>query len=455
MSQTIPTQDGCYAYAVTVAVALSQMVIMGVSASFTMFIQALSNDEALGRPSQTELSFARTAQMLLMFPVGVFAGYVSDRYGTRLAVLIAGVSLLLMSLVVPSAHSVTAFIALYSATIGVSVSFMSGPGPATIGSWFSQEKAALGIGIGEAGVATGTALMPLAAGFLLDHFGEDDWRSALRWMGVFATIPILASSITATRPHADAADEENGKDPATPTVPPPSLWTLLQSRDFAILFATQTLFGITYFGFLFISAPFARIMGHAGTEYAHAHRISVKRSAFLLTCCGAASAVGALLIGAMSIRTGSRIALVACNVAAAALLLAGIHIRQFNSMIAWYSALGFCFAGGLTCIPALVVQRFAGPNLNGIMSASFVGFGIGGMVGPPVFSILQQWTGKRRSFDGSLEAGAVSLGLIALLHVCVNLRPQRAAAANTPQQTNDGSQLLQGSSGQRYGTTDI
>lgn len=446
-SQPTPTEpppvNGVRAYVVAFGIAASQLVVMGGYAAFSVFVKPLTHDVGFGSPSQTTVSFAATIVMFLMLPLGMAAGVLCDRFGARPIILVTGVSLGAAFLLAPEARTVAEFLAMFSFLMGVSTSFMSAPGPATIGSWFSEEQMALGIGIGEAGVAIGSALLPLVAGLLLSHFGEDNWRPAMRWMAAFAVIPTLASTFTAARAmdtetegHDDggteghngvlnkqrvvssASDDSPLDEPLASSAcnggpPSESLITLIKTSDFLVLFLAQTCFGFAYFGFLFIGMPFAQIMGEAGTAYSAASKISVAHASALFTFYGVTSAIGALALGGAAAFVNASVVLSVSNIGAAAGFVACIFAARYAELAAIYAWLGLCFAGSLTCIPSLVVRRFAGPHLNAVMAASFVGFSIGGMSGPPVFSALQAATGSRRSYEWAFVVGAVMLSSVA------------------------------------------
>lgn len=268
----------------------------------------------------------------------------------------------------------------------------------------------------------------------------------MRWLAVFAVVPILASYVAASYPvptpfegveHCDADPDDkahaldgrliNSDEPA-PVLSPDdeeeaqrrarqdtTLVALLKTPDFVLLFLAQTLFGFAYFGFLFISMPYARTMGEPGTHYEHADKISVAHAATLLTCYGVASAAGAVLLGLLAARTSNHAVFGGCTVVAACALVGLVFTTRYVELAASFAVIGTCYAGALTCLPSMVVDRFAGPHLNRIMSASFTGFALGGMGGPPIFSALQGLTGASKDYNSALLAGAGALAVAGLV----------------------------------------
>ena len=410
-------QDGPCAYLTAVAVAVLQSCMMGTFAAYSVFVHHLSRDASLGFPSQTTLSLAQSFAQAVMIVAGVAAGAASDRFGVRPVLLFAGIVLLMVNVLSPLASNAGEFIAVYAVTLGLCLGAISAPGPAAIGSWFSESRVSVGMGIGEAGVALGTALLPLCAGFLLSTCS--DWRVAMRYMALFAVPPIVLSGFIVQRPHdGSAGDAKEGGCPGAEAgdgAPGSSLQSLLLTRRFGLIFACQTLFGLGYFGWIFVSVPYAQAMGSEGTAYAGAVRIGVEKASALLTYFGLSSAGGALVLGGLGSRLPVRGVLCASALLGGGAVGACAVAREYWQLAALYAFLGICFAGGLTCLPSMVAEGFAGPHLNKVMSVSFVGFGIGGIAGPPLLSWLQEHVACDGSYTNSFAMGASCMGAVGVL----------------------------------------
>jgi MFS family permease len=499
---TTPKKDGIRAHLTAVSIALCQLVIMGLYASFPVFLKAMSSDETLGRPSQTTLSLAQSIVMLTIPVVGLFAGFVCDKYGSRITLFIAGLGAVLAPLSFAFVSEidfsttdsenhklrVSFAIAVYAVTMGaMAASFMSAPGPAVIGTWFSDERVSFGVGIGEAGVAAGSALMPLAAGLLLNHFDADDgaygdWRSAMKWMSIFGAIPCLLSFVTVQRPHQEDEEEEEeneekvdqestttkqqqtNNDDDIKTYGSTStrntqdvlnrdssqnqqqrqdneeddedkneLASVLKSKPFLVLFASQFLFGFGYFLFLFCSVPYARIMGTNSTMYESDEKISVTDASSLMTWFGVTSAIGALLLGALASKLNNRVVLgFSCVFAGILISAVLIFARVYWRLGVVYAVLGILFAGGLLCLPSMIVESFVEkyPHLlNSLMSASFAGFGLAGACAPPIATAIQE-NNDSKSYAGSFLCGGISLFVLGSYHLIVELKSKRENAAD-------------------------
>ena len=425
-------RDGARAYLTAVAVAVVQSCMMGTFAGFSVFLHRLSDDPRLGCPSKTTLSLAQSIAQIVMNIAGVAAGAACDRFGVRPVLFFAGVVFMLMPLVTPLANSSAAFVAIFALTIGLSLGSVTSPGPAAIGSWFSESRISLGMGIGESGVAIGTALLPLCAGLLLGHF--DDWRTAMQFMALFAVPPIVLSAFIVQRPHDDGdGDDVEKADPTAAAAVadvPDEGWArrLLLTPQFALIFLSQTLFGLGYFGWIFVSVPFAQIMGTRDSIYAAAAPIGVERASALLTYFGVASACGALALGVLGSRLPVRAVLSGSALLGGGAVGVCVVAREYWQLAVLYAFLGVCFAGCLTCLPSMVAEGYAGPHLNKVMSVSFVGFGCGGMAGAPLLAWLQEHVADGGSYTYSFTAAAACLGIVGV----VNGGALVAAAASKP-----------------------
>ena len=426
-------RDGARAYLTALAVAVVQSCMMGTFASYPVFVHRLSRDSSLGYPSKTTLSLALSVAQAVMIGSGVAAGAACDRFGVRPVLLFAGLALLSALLLTPLASSTAVLIATYSSTLGLCLGAISAPGPAAIGSWFSESRISLGMGIGESGVAIGTALLPLCAGLLLGHF--DDWRTAMQFMALFAVPPIVLSAFIVQRPHDDGdGDDVEKADPTAAAAVadvPDEGWArrLLLTPQFALIFLSQTLFGLGYFGWIFVSVPFAQIMGTRDSIYAAAAPIGVERASALLTYFGVASACGALALGVLGSRLPVRAVLSGSALLGGGAVGVCVVAREYWQLAVLYAFLGVCFAGCLTCLPSMVAEGYAGPHLNKVMSVSFVGFGCGGMAGAPLLAWLQEHVADGGSYTYSFTAAAVSLGIVGVVNGGALVA---AAAANKP-----------------------
>lgn len=416
---SVRNKDSWYSYFVAISIAFCQAEIMGLYSTIPVFLKSLSNDATLGFPSENTLSFAQSAVMFVNPVAGLLAGYVTDRFGARLSLFIASIGAILSPLSFvwasefggsesdadPSTHKtrVALMIACYGFAQGfLALGFLTAPGPAVIGSWFSDELVAFGVGIGEFGVASGTALMPLAAGLLVEKFDPNqnngDWRSAMRWLAVFGVVPLVLSFVTIQRPHdgdgdGDKDENENEEDQQKKSEnnnivedserllggneetarkssinedtdgasevfiddakkngegePAPDqqqdtfkdeLFAKLKSKSFIVLFCTQFLFGYAYFQFIFTAIPYAKIMGSNSTIYADADVISQTDASALMTPFGVTSAVGALVFGGLAAKLNNRVVL------AGSQLVGGVLITFVVPVLRTYLELAIVYA---------------------------------------------------------------------------------------------------------------
>ena len=394
-----PPLDGVRAYSVAFGVAFLQMTVLGTYTCYPVYNNLLHNDEGLGRPSLTTLASAESIVLGIIPTVGVGMGIGCDKFGPTWVVLLSSLCIAGVGLLTPFAQSIEAFLGIYSTFMGIACACIVAPGPATLGTWFSGEKVSIGMGIGEAGSAIGTSILPVISGALVDQFGE--WRIVFRYMSIVAVVPLLCAFVVKPRPGAeegdgDAGDHEKGllngsgggSGEAAQINNTMSVWGCIRTPQFIGLFVGQLLFAFAYFSVLYIGIPFARRFGTAGTTYAGYPLIGLEAASTLLTFFGAANAAGAVLLGLLASKLNNRL------VFSVAMAVLGILFSLWTVADQWWQLailfflMGFACAGGLACLPSMVVETFMGPNLNTLMSLSFVGFGVGGLCGPPISSAL-------------------------------------------------------------------
>jgi len=489
-------KDSLYSYFVAISIAFCQAEIMGLYASMPVFLKSLSNDATLGFPSESTLSFAQSVVMLIMPFSGILAGFVTDKYGARLSLFIASLGAVLGPLFFawasefggeegnddPATHKtrIALMITSYGFTLGfLALGFMTAPGPAIVGSWFNDDLVSFGVGIGECGVAAGTALMPLAAGLLLHHFDptqmEGNWRSAMKLLACFGVIPMLLSFVTIQRPHDDHQDgseeekeplksnERRFEDDDNDTLPileqsaHPStkssvnnnnsgfipddnegeekpqessfnkseLSAALKTKTFLILFATQFLFGVGYFQFLFAAVPLAKIMGSNNTIYADADVISPTDASALMTPFGITSAIGALVFGALASKLNNRVVLAGSQLIGGILITFVVPVlRTYVELAVVYAIIGAVASSALTTIPSMVVESFIStPHLiNSIMSVSFAAFGVAGAVAPPMSSAIQEAPSQEGSYRWAFFVGGICMLILGVFHGVVEVK---------------------------------
>lgn len=139
--------------------------------------------------------------------------------------------------------------------------------------------------------------------------------------------------------------------------------------------------------------------------------------AYTVSFIGVANSGGRLLWGAISDRIGRYRALMCMGVIVAA---AGFFLSRVNGSYGMFIVLAMliaaCYGGSMGIYPALTADNF-GPKNNGInYGIMFIGFALGGFVGPMFFTRLMEASGG--SFSMPLMVVAV-LGIVALVLIFI------------------------------------
>ncbi len=124
--------------------------------------------------------------------VGGFVwGWLFDRYGARIVVLLGGLLQGLGLVMASQAQSLPAFLAIYGTAVGLAVGAIYVPLTAATASWFVRHRS-LAVSLVSAGLALGTTLVaPLARWLIVTH----DWRFAMLTLGLIAWAVIVPAAL--------------------------------------------------------------------------------------------------------------------------------------------------------------------------------------------------------------------------------------------------------------------
>ena len=158
----------------------------GAMATLTVFLQPMA--EAMGW-SRTGVSTAALINWLCMGAGGFLWGALSDRYGTRVVVLIGGVLLGTGLVSASQVSSLGWFQALFGVLVGLAAGSFYTPLTATTARWFTLHRS-LAVALVSAGVSMGTMVMAPLARWLISQYG---WRSAMLILGDVVWLVIIVS----------------------------------------------------------------------------------------------------------------------------------------------------------------------------------------------------------------------------------------------------------------------
>ena len=323
--------------------------------TFGPFSDAMAEDFDSGR-GPTALVFGIT--LLLFFGLGVVSGPLADRVGARRLVVVGG-GLVAAGLALTSqVDSIYAGYATIGVGVGVGGGMIASPMYSTAGGWFHRRRA-LAMGLVASGNGLGTLLLVPFTESLIDANG---WRSAyLRLAVVDLVLFAIAAALIARPPGLDA--------------PPPAIAhmkAVMRIDAFRIMFVTGLLFSVS----LFIAFAFV-------VDFATDEGISSDRAALLIGIIGATSIVGRLGITALSGRLPAVRLLQGCLAAQpVAFLLWLVSDGAYPVLVAFAVTMGVAYGGFVALGPEVAAVLFGTVGLGGTIGLTFLGAGLGGLLGP-------------------------------------------------------------------------
>jgi MFS family permease len=370
----------------------------GTAYTFGPFAEAMAEDFGSGR-GPTALVFGIT--LLLFFGLGVVSGPLADRVGARRLVVVGG-GLVAGGLALSSqVGSIYAGYLTIGVGVGVGGGMIASPMYSTAGGWFVRRRA-LAMGLVASGNGLGTLLLVPFAESLIDANG---WRSAyLRLALVDLVLFAIAAALIARPPGLVA--------------PPPAIAhmkAIMRIDAFRIMFVTGLLFSVS----LFIAFAFV-------VDFATDEGISSDRAALLIGIIGATSIVGRLGITALSGRLASVRLWQGCLAAQpVAFLLWLLSDGRYPVLIAFAVTMGIAYGGFVALSPEVVAVLFGTVGLGSTIGLSFLGAGLGGLLGPTTAGFLADIS------DGQVVPIVFAL-TASLLTVALSLRLPTHAVAGLP-----------------------
>ena len=360
----------------------------GSAYTFGPFSDAMAEDFGSGR-GPTALVFGIT--LLLFFGLGVVSGPLADRVGARRLVVVGGALVAGGLALTSQVGSIYFGYATIGLGVGVGGGMIASPMYSTAGGWFSRHRA-LAMGLVASGNGLGTLLLVPFAESLIDAHG---WRSAyLRLAAVDAALFAVAAVLIARPPGLDA--------------PPPAIAhmkAIMRIDAFRVLFVTGLLFAVS----LFIAFAFV-------VDFATEEGIASDRAALLVGIIGATSIIGRLGITALSGRFASVRLWQGCLAAQPfAFLLWLVSDGSYPLLVAFAVTMGIAYGGFVALGPEVVAVLFGTVGLGGSIGLTFLGAGLGGLVGPTAAGFLSD------ASDGQVVPIAFALAA-SVLTVLLSLR---------------------------------
>lgn len=325
-----------------------------VSAVFGIILVPISREFAWTRVEVSSAAALLSMATAVSYPL---AGWLCDRFGPRVAVIIGTVTLGLAILSLGVARPVHALFYFQFIVIGVAGSLPSAVVFGKILSQWFERRRGLWMGVVGMGNGIGVMLFPLLVTAMLGPYG---WRGAFMAIGVIVLligVPAQLLLLRAPRQVATSLLEPHDGTPA----PGLTLGEALRSGRFWLLLSAMPLCGGALMAAVHMSVPLLESRGYSVTYGAQA-----------MACVGLAAMVGEPLIGFFLDRTDQPRRLSGVYLLGIAGLFIMLHGQGPIVFALGGILLGLAIAGEFTALSYLLSRYF---GLRALGSISGIAFG--------------------------------------------------------------------------------
>jgi MFS family permease len=361
--------NSSYRWTIVAVGALMTCVALGAMFSLAVFLDPLSRDTGWSRAG---VSAAMTLNFLVM-GAGAFGwGAVSDRYGTRIVVMIGALLLGLALCLASRATSLLQFQLTYGVLVGLAASTFFAPMIAETTAWFDKQRS-LAVSLVSAGMGVAPLTISPFARWLITAY---DWRTAMFVIGVLAWVLLIpASFLVRRRPAAATAGAAAAGDAEGAIT---SVAQAFRSRQFIVL-------GLTFF---------TCCAAHSGpifhmVSYAMSCGIAPMAAVSIYSVEGAAGLGGRLLLGVAADRYGVKRILIAGLLTQAIAIGSYPFVRELDQFYGLALIFGTAYGGVMPLYAVLARDYFSQSIMGTVFGAatmlSSLGMSLGPLIGGWIF----------------------------------------------------------------------
>jgi MFS family permease len=397
-----------YGWVIVAAGIVVSCIGQGTVISLGVFLQPMSEAQGWSRAGIS------TAALLNFLGMGVGSfmwGALSDRYGTRVVVIIGAVLLGLGLLGASLATSLVQFQLAFGVVVGVASGSFFAPLTAEVTRWFTRNRS-LAVALVSAGLGLGSTTVAPFASFLITAY---DWRTAMFALGGLAWAVMIPTAVLVRRAPsvpktAEAATMlHEGADHGL-TVP-----QALRTPQFAAIALT----------FFCCCAAHSGPIFHMVTN-AIDHGVPAVAAATVFSVAGLASFSGRIMCGLLADRVGARPTLIAGLGLQAMSISFYLFTRDLTSFYVAAAIFGLSY-GSVMPLYAILVREYFGPRIMGsVFGAAALVSTLGMALGPWAGGTLYDTFGDYFW----LYIGAAGIGLGAVT-IAATFRPARLPMAVT------------------------
>jgi MFS family permease len=379
---------------------------MGAMLSLSVFLQPMA--QTMGW-SRTGVSTAATVNWLCMGLGAFLWGWLSDRYGTRVVVLIGGVLLGLGLVSASRATTLGEFQLLFGVLVGLASGSFYTPLTATTTRWFTENRS-LAVALVSAGVGLGSTTVGPLARYLITTY---DWRVAMFVIGNLSWLVIIPMALLVREPGAAAAGAPGALGAGGREM---TAGQALRTPQFAAI-------ALAYFCCCAAhSGPIFHMVTHAIDR-----GITAMAAVTVLSVAGLASLGGKIVCGLVADRVGAKRTLVVGLAIQAMAVTLYVFTRDLASFYALSVMFGFAY-GGVMPLYAILVREYFGARIMGTAFGAVALVSTLGMaIGPPVGG----WLFDNYGSYSWLYMSSFAIGLAAVA-IAATFRPPTTVGVALP-----------------------
>lgn len=381
-----------YGWIIVACTFILLFLAFGSAYSFATFFESLQVEFDASRSA---ISLVFSIAGFLYFALGAVSGRVSDRKGTRFAIifgiLVLGGGLLLASV----SLSIWQIYISYSVGVGFGVGFIYVPSVSMVQRWFIRKRG-FASGIALTGIGLGTMCTPPITALLIEI---TNWRVTYSVMGlIVVALGITVAFLIVDSPQRRGLVPDGNGEPVVNDncINETRREGLNQNLNMTVREAIGTrTFRLLYIGLFSIGLglfiPFVHIVPFASDV-----GLSKSTGVLLFSLIGGGSTLGRFLLGGIADKLGRRVSLASMYAGMAAMFIWWLTATRAWELAVFAVVFGICYGGYVALTPAVVADYFHGRNLSGIIGALYTSSAVGALIGPTLagfaFDLNQSYT---------------------------------------------------------------